>query len=73
MNQRLVQLYVQGLSEGWFGGMGNTSGNCPCDFEDKIRDLESTSSLGSSNKRQFNPEYQAALKVLESPLMKALS
>lgn len=81
MNQELLQFYIQGISKGWFysdsytgwfESVSNTKLNAPNEFKKLTEALEKKLGRQSSNKRKQNPEFQAALEIMHSPLMKAL-
>ena len=72
MNSELFQFYVQGLTNNWFAP-GSYTVRFPENIESAMCYLEIKLGRKNGGGRQQNPEYQAALKVLESPLMKALS
>lgn len=71
MNEKLVQLYIQGLFEDAF----YDNGTMKTRFEGytEVRQLELALKRGSNGERTENPEFQKALELMQSPLMKALS
>lgn len=69
MNEELLQLYVEALLQGGFSPEYLTTGH-PSTVG--LMFLEHKLGRKQGYERVNNPEFQEALKILESPLMKAL-
>lgn len=69
MNEELFQLYLKGFARDIFDSDSRTK-MAP---ENNMYELEDQLLRGQGVNRKDNPEFQAALKVFNSPLMKALS
>lgn len=69
--KELVQLYVEGLCEDDFYSDNYTMKYSFAGYDDVIH-LEYKLKRASNKDRVNNPEFQEALKIMQSPLMKAL-
>lgn len=73
MNEELFQLYVQGLlRDSWFADSSMVD-NMPDHLYNILVNLEEKLGRKHGSNRKENPEFQAALKVFNSPLIKALA
>lgn len=74
MNQELLQFYIHGLSRKWFRDDSSAKAEVfKCVSSQRMNDLEIYLGKNQYHNRQFNPEFQLALKIFDTPLMKALS
>lgn len=71
-SEELFQLYVKGLLQGEFDNSGACSGP-DIQYYEEISSKEVELNREHHHYRKQNPEFQAALEIMQSPLMKALA